>query len=163
KITRDLLVREKSIKEIFEYFKRLNIAIVSIDAIYHKTISSLVKTHHITEDELKYLKKKGAVGDVCMHFFDANGKIIENNMGGKLIAIPAEDFMRVPYSIGIVGGTRMAEAIYGALKGKFINVLITDYVTAQKVFELENNISKIDDIEREPSDIHYKGGQLVIS
>jgi len=163
KITRDLLVREKSIREIFEFFKKLNIALVSIGSTHHKTTSTLVKSLHVSEDELKYLVNKGAVGDVCMHFFDINGVIIDNNIGGKVIAIPAKDLIEVPYSIGIAGGTRMAEAIYGALKGKFINVLITDYVTAQKVFDLENNISITGNSEKESGELHYKGGQLVIS
>jgi DNA-binding transcriptional regulator LsrR (DeoR family) len=46
-----------------------------------------------------------------------------------------EQLRKVERSVGIAGGKRKFEAIRGALRGKFINVLITDRRTAGRLIE----------------------------
>ena len=41
-------------------------------------------------------------------------------------------------SIGVAGGNTKAEAILAALKGKYLDVLITDETTASNVLRLKN-------------------------
>ena len=49
-----------------------------------------------------------------------------------------ETLMKVPYSIGVAGGKLKAEAILGALRGKYVNILITDNTAAERVLALDN-------------------------
>ena len=46
-----------------------------------------------------------------------------------------EDIRKVPSKIGIAGGERKVEAVIGAIRGGYINVLITDTECAQKMIE----------------------------
>ncbi len=46
-----------------------------------------------------------------------------------------EQLAQVDRSIGVAGGTRKYEAILGALRGAWINILITDHHTAQRLAE----------------------------
>ncbi len=132
----DLLINETSIKKTFEYFNKLNIAIVGIGAMYPKIISTLIKTGHISNSDLKSLKKSKAVGDVYSHFFDINGKICDSNLSGRVVAMPVEDLLKVPYSVGIAGSKLKAEAILGAIRGNYINIIITDSTAAKKILEI---------------------------
>jgi len=132
----DLLINETSIKKTFKYFSKLTIAIVGIGAIYPKIISTLIKTGHISDHDLESLKKSKAVGDVYSHFFDINGRVCDSNLSGRLVAMPVEDLLKVPYSVGIAGGKLKAEAILGAIRGNYINIIVTDSTAAEKILEL---------------------------
>ncbi|MBN2072730.1 MAG: sugar-binding transcriptional regulator [Actinobacteria bacterium] len=132
----DLMLKETSIKKTFDYFSRLSIAIVGIGAMYPKMISTLVKTGHILDQDLENLKNRGAVGDVYSHFFDINGKICDSDISSRLIAMPVKELLNVPYSIGVGGGELKAEAILGAMRGNYVNILVTDSAAAEKILKL---------------------------
>ena len=73
------------------------------------------------------------MGDLCGRFFDVQGEqcILESGVTGVSLAR-----LRVlDYVVGIAGGEEKVAAILGALRGGYLNVLITDTVTAQAVLE----------------------------
>ena len=130
------LMEEKSIKSTFDYFKKVTVALVGIGAIYPKVISTLINTGHISKEDFESLKANNAVGDVFSHFFDINGNVCDSTLTGRIVSMPIEVLKKVPYIIGVAGGKLKAEAILGALRGKYINILITDDTAAQKVLKL---------------------------
>ncbi|MHB1346160.1 MAG: sugar-binding transcriptional regulator [Candidatus Humimicrobiaceae bacterium] len=133
---RNLLLNESSIKTTFDFFNKIDIAIVGIGAIFPKVTSSFIETGSFSEDDLKKLKASNTVGDVASHFFDINGKISDPDIDKRMIAISADDLFKIPYSIGIAGGEAKAESILGSLRGKYINILVTDSKAAAKVLKL---------------------------
>ena len=62
--------------------------------------------------------------------------ICDSNLTGRLIGMPVEDLLKVPYSMGIAGGKLKAEAILGAIKGNYVNIIITDSDAAEKILKL---------------------------
>jgi DNA-binding transcriptional regulator LsrR (DeoR family) len=95
-----------------------------------------------SSEELDRLRQQGAVGDVCLRFFDVNGNPIENVLDNRVIGMQLEQLRKVERSVGIAGGKRKFEAIRGALRGKLINVLITDRRTAERLVENLNGESR---------------------
>ena len=53
--------------------------------------------------------------------------------GDQIIAIPLEDYQNIPTRIGVAGGLEKTEAIRAALNGNYVNVLITDFQTANEL------------------------------
>jgi len=133
---RNLLLNESSIKTTFDFFNRIDIAIVGIGAIFPKVTSSFIETGSFNEDDFEKLKLSNTVGDVSSHFFDINGKISEPDIDKRMIAISADDLFKIPDSIGTAGGEAKAESILGALRGKYINIIVTDSKAAAKVLKL---------------------------
>lgn len=133
---RDMLIKDSSIKGAFDLFDQVSIAVVGIGAIYPKLISTLVKTGHINEKDLKSLIAEGAIGDVFSHFFDAQGNPSDSDISDRIIAMSAKQLVNVPYSIGIAGGVLKAQAILGAIRGKFVNILVTDTTAARKIIKI---------------------------
>lgn len=80
--------------------------------------------------ELDALRTSGAVGDICLRFFDKDGHPIMTH-DDRVISISLAQLEHIKRTVGVAGGTRKVEAIRGALNGKHINVLITDQLTAQ--------------------------------
>jgi DNA-binding transcriptional regulator LsrR (DeoR family) len=54
-----------------------------------------------------------------------------------VISIELDDLRRVRRVVGIAGGDRKTAAIYGALAGHWINVLITDHNTAARLLDFD--------------------------
>jgi len=133
---RDLLLNEPSIRETFKFFNKINIAITGIGAIFPKVTSSFIETGSLGDKDLEKLKINKAVGDVFSHFFDIDGKISDLSIDGRMVTISKEDIFKIPYSIGVAGGEMKAEAILGAIRGKYINILVTDSKAAAKILKL---------------------------
>ncbi|MBN1298966.1 MAG: sugar-binding transcriptional regulator [Actinobacteria bacterium] len=137
-----LLMEEKSIKSTFEYFKKVTVALVGIGSIYPKVISTLVSTGHISKKDFLSLQENNAVGDVFSHFYDIAGKICDSSLRGRTVGMPVDILFNVPYIVGVAGGKLKSEAILGALRGKYINILITDDHAAERIISLDKKSSK---------------------
>lgn len=88
----------------------------------------------ITQDELKMLRQRHAIGEICGWYYDVDGKILETTLTGRQSAVPLS---KLPPGviIGVGGGPHKAHAIAGALRGRLVNELITDETTARAVLK----------------------------
>ena len=77
--------------------------------------------------------EKGAIGDIVNEFYDINGNIVKHKISRSIFTIGVDKLKKIPIVIGIAGGRRKVEPIIGALRGKFINILITDENTAKEI------------------------------
>jgi|GEM_PF-2334546 DNA-binding transcriptional regulator LsrR (DeoR family) len=90
-------------------------------------------------DSIKKLKKElNAVGDVNFQIFDKDGNPIDSSHNVEHFVLSLKDIKAkvedgTSYVIGVAGGLEKAKAIKAALKGRLINVLITDYKVAQRL------------------------------
>jgi len=78
---------------------------------------------------------KGAVGDLLSQFIDENGNLIETDFHDRLITTPLERLKNYQNTIAVSGGEDKFKAIKAALRGNYINTLITDEMTAHKLIE----------------------------
>ncbi len=127
--SRDMILRDTAIQATLS--ERLDIAVVGIGGVVPD--STLIRTGAITEEEVKELKAKGAVGDVVGTYFDLRGNVVPFSGDERRIAFPLEVLQKVPLVIGVVGGWEKADAVLGALRGKFVNALVIDSLTAREV------------------------------
>ena len=86
-----------------------------------------------TEQDLADLRAAGAVGDVCMRFYDAQGRHVATPFDERVLGIGVEQIRRTRRRIGVAGGQRKFEAIRAALRGRWLSTLITDLQTAQRL------------------------------
>ena len=133
---RDALMQDRPVREVLEAAAEVKLAIVGVGTTDPKK-SSMVRAEFITEEEALSLSAAGAVGDVCANLFDDQGDLLDLPLGGRTIAIQAEDLRRIPLVLGVAGGEVKASAIHGALKSRLINALVTDDIAARIVLESE--------------------------
>ncbi|MHC1684569.1 MAG: sugar-binding transcriptional regulator [Clostridiaceae bacterium] len=128
------LLKEESIKNILEIGKDVNIAIVGIGSpIVEK--STMMSSGYFDINDLKTFKQQGAVGDICLRFYDINGYSEKFEFNNRVIGVNLENIKKIETVIGIASGDEKIEAIVGALNGEFINVLITNYSNAKVIYE----------------------------
>lgn len=127
-VVKQAMEADRHIKRILEMGREANIALYTIGPI--KSESLLFQLGYFTEDEIKGLSSQ-AVGDICSRFFDSNGQICNEQLNARTLGIELEELKKKDKSILVAGGAHKIEGIYGALKGQFANVLVTDQYTAR--------------------------------
>ena len=132
----DYFMKEKAVNYILDEFKKLNVVIVGI-GVPDGTEHTLEKAGYMTDVERRMLVEQGAVGDMCLQFYDKDGNTEPYGFfNDRVAAMRLDDIRRIPSKIGIAGGERKADAVVGAIRGGYINILITDTECARKLIEL---------------------------
>ena len=85
----------------------------------------------MTEQEREELRSRGAVGDVCLRYFNADGVDIDSTFDARVIGMTAAEIRSVTRRIAVAGGPAKVDAIRAAARGGWVNVLVTDVQTAQ--------------------------------
>ena len=129
----EYFLKEKSISYIFDDFQKLDTLIMGI-GIPQRVESTLVRAGYITRENLEKFARDGMAGDIALHFFDEDGATEKfRAFNDRVAGMPLEMMKKVRNRIGIAGGENRAEAIRGAIKGGFINMLITNIDAAEKL------------------------------
>ena len=129
------LLETKSVRETISVGKKTDLALLGIGTT-SPDYSSFYLAGYVTRRELDELRKAGAIGDVCGLHFDINGQPACDDFCERLISIRRQDLLSIPMRLGVAGGEGKTEAILGALRSKYVNVLVIDSLTAKKVLEL---------------------------
>ncbi len=134
--TRNFYLSERINQKTLELARKARWSIVGIGAVDAQH-SIYALTGFIDYHELELIRSKGGVGDILGQFYDIQGNIIDTPLHRRTVALPLEDLRDMQNVIGIAGGKEKVEAILGALRGRYIKILITDEHTAQRIVELE--------------------------
>ena len=130
---RDALLKETIIQEQFTRIRSCNKILFGVCSVKD---NSLVFASGLTNaEESKYYIANGAVGVISGRFFDADGNWIQGPLDDRLMGITLDEVKQVPTRIAVAGGTDKTASMLGALRGDFINVLITDERTALSILE----------------------------
>jgi DNA-binding transcriptional regulator LsrR (DeoR family) len=132
KILRDLLMEEPHVKNHFQKIKSTDLAIIGLGSTKPE-LSAQFRSGHINIEDSEKLISEGAVGDICGSYIDINGHRCHSSLSDRMIAISLEDLKRIPNVIGVAAGEKKADIIVGALRGRYIDVLITDEKAAASV------------------------------
>jgi DNA-binding transcriptional regulator LsrR (DeoR family) len=127
-------LEDSYVKEALNRFGDVSIALVGIGSTDPSQLLSL-SGNVFSSAEIEHLRKEGAVGDILLRFFDAEGKPIKTSLDDRVIGMELEQLPSLKRSVGIAGGKRKLDAIRGALRGKLINVLVTDRRTAERLLK----------------------------
>ena len=129
------LLQDPSSKEAISLGQKCDIAILGIGSTVPE-YCSLYQGGYITESDLQSLQNSGAVGDVGGHYFDINGNTASNEFNERMVGISKSALKKIPTRIGIAGSTVKTDAIYGAIKGGYINVLVSDSQLAENLLNM---------------------------
>jgi DNA-binding transcriptional regulator LsrR (DeoR family) len=120
------------VRQAFELFDQVTLALVGIGSV--EPSETLAQSGNVfAPRELDALRKRGAVGDLCLRFIDADGQPVVTALDERVMGMTLAQLRRVKRAVGVAGGQRKYDAIRAALRGKWINVLITDRLVAERL------------------------------
>lgn len=133
---REAILADHFVRDAMALFDQVTTALVGIGALEPSKLLA-DSGNRFSMEELSLLRAQGAVGDVLLRFFDAQGRPIDTPLAQRVISMELEQLRRVDRSIGVAGGERKHQAILGAIRGGWVNVLVTDHLTAQWLLKVE--------------------------
>ncbi|MDO4499756.1 MAG: sugar-binding domain-containing protein [Erysipelotrichaceae bacterium] len=132
KLIRDSLLNNVNVKETLQLAENANVMVTGIYGI--SEWSSFLK-----KEEVKYLKDHGAVGHICGHYYDADGKLLEMPvLDDRTICAGNKIFSDILFRLGIAANPNKATAVLAALRGGLVNALVTNTSTAYEIIRLDD-------------------------
>ena len=127
------LLAQPEFQSVYNKMLKSSLKIVGIGQISEDT--SMLQTSIWDKDNLLHVQKKGAVGEILGHFFNEEGEALELDYSDNMMN-PTLDSIRRTDTIAIAGGIKKVSAITALSKSGYLNGLIIDEQTAQKIMEL---------------------------
>lgn len=128
------LRNNRQISYALELSEKVDIAFVGIGS-FRRDALLMRNEEIITWNEVQPLIERGAVGDLGLHFFDIHGTPLNSVIDQRIIGPGLEVYRTLGRVVAVAGGSQKYDAILGAVRGGYPNVLITDEATARRLIE----------------------------
>ena len=128
---RDTLFKERKIQETLKIARKADLVLFGVGIIGQEGL--LWKSGFLASGDTVKLKKAGAVGQICGRSFNAEGQNCWEELDDRTIGLNLDELRNIKHKICIALGPEKVEAILGALKGRLLNVLVTDENTAVRL------------------------------
>ena len=133
-----ILKNDSHARVSMEAMDRLDIALIGVGTCAFRS-SRVAFGNFFTQEQFDLAKSKGAVGEINLRFVDAYGKPIESELDDLVIGITLEQLSKVDRRIAVSSGEDKHEITLAAIRGGYINVLITDEKTAEYLLKQNTN------------------------
>jgi len=132
---RNLLVQQKSLRNIVDLAEQANLTFVGIGTV--DADAALLRDGFVKLEEIRSLVRAGAVGEITGWAFDAQGALIEGLTNDRVLSVPLghAEKRRV---IGVSMAPARLNAIRGALTGRLLSGLITNETMAASLLQKQN-------------------------
>lgn len=130
--SRQVFLEDPFVSQAMAKFQNISLALVGIGAISPSQLL-VASGNTFAPEELATLQRSGAIGDICLRFFDESGAPVITPLDDRVIGITLDALRHVRRCVGIAGGRRKLAAIKSALRGRLVSVLITDRFTAEEL------------------------------
>ncbi|GAB3496133.1 sugar-binding transcriptional regulator [Amycolatopsis cihanbeyliensis] len=131
--TADILRGQPGIAETFGRFRDLTKAVVSIGA-WQPGESTVYDS--LPEAQQEAISERGAKAEVAAQLFDARGNALSTGLAHHVLAISAEELLRIPEVIAFGYAAPKAEAVAAVLRSGMVTTLITEAETAELLLGL---------------------------
>jgi DNA-binding transcriptional regulator LsrR (DeoR family) len=125
----EMFLADNTVRESVALWDRIDVAVVGIGMPYKIDTSN----SGISGESAVLLAN--AVGDVVRHYFDADGRVINWEGEGRMIAVSADQLRRARTVVGMAVGEAKAGSIIGAARAGLVDWLITDTRTAEAILD----------------------------
>lgn len=139
--TKRTLLKEESVRKVMNCYDRLNVVMVGIGTGDER--SSAFQSGYYSDEMKERVREAEVCGDICMHLFGRDGDVDRIEYNKQVFGINLNKLKKVPYAIGIASGIHKAEAIHGAIRGGYINVLVTDARCAEALCRMNTDEDSI--------------------
>lgn len=125
---RDALINSEPIGSVIAMVPKLDMALLS--AIDLSEQSKSLEYGVISPKIWASLREAGAVGDICGHYLDEQGRPVDHPIASLVINPALRELQRISTLVLAAGGLQKLKIIEAAIKARLCHVLITDERTA---------------------------------
>jgi deoxyribonucleoside regulator len=132
---KQIMEKDSNVRAIMDMSEKIDTALIGLSDLGSE--STLIKTGSFSEEDFRYLRRLGVVGDVNLIFIDREGRHVPNKIDERIVRVPLERLKKIKNVISVVFGKRKLEVLTAALRGHIINILLTDKDTAKYILRVK--------------------------
>jgi DNA-binding transcriptional regulator LsrR (DeoR family) len=129
---RNVLLDDVACRGVFELYERATMLLVGIGSLVPSRLLRESRNEASIADQ-EELRGLGAVGDICLRYFDGDGRMVDSRFDRRVIGISPDQMSQICNTVVVGGGLNKLDAIRAALKGGWIGTLITDAAVAAEL------------------------------
>jgi DNA-binding transcriptional regulator LsrR (DeoR family) len=122
----------KGISEVIDLSKRSDVLLLGVGTPFDET-SGLRRAGYLSTDDLIALRDRNAVGDILGYHLDKDGTVLDMELNRRIIGLHPDTLGHVPNVIVAGMGKSKIAPFQAALRGGYVNTLVTDEKTALDV------------------------------
>ncbi|WP_254848002.1 MULTISPECIES: sugar-binding transcriptional regulator [Paenibacillus] len=131
---REQIIGMSNISAVLKEGEHINLALVGIGNPY--SMSTMERSGYLNEQVLSELEALNTVADINSVFINREGKITDHPINHKVIGLGLEQLKKTKTVVGMAFGLHKIDCILAALRGGYINMLITDEATATQITKI---------------------------
>ena len=135
---RDMLLSVGPIKEILDIARQADIALLGVGTVEPDESRFVEFTALSAEDMRQIAGTYGGAGEIGAHVYDLAGKPCAGEYARRVVGLSLQELERIPLVIGVAATAAKALPLYGALRGGYLQALITDEAAAEGVLQLHS-------------------------
>ncbi len=132
---KQIMEKDSNVRAIMDMSEKIDTALIGLSDLGSE--STLIKTGSFSEEDFRYLRRLGVVGDVNLIFIDREGRHVPNKIDERIVRVPLERLKKIKNVISVAFGKRKLEVLTAALRGHIINILLTDKDTAKYILRVK--------------------------
>jgi len=133
---RDMLLQMGPIKEILDIARKANIALLGVGTVDHER-SRFVEFTALSEKDMRHIAEEcKGVGEIIAYVYDIEGQPCAHEYAARVVGLNLVELKQIPFVIGVAATAAKSLPLYGALRGGYLDALITDAVAARGIIEL---------------------------
>ncbi len=132
------LFSERTIATTLELAARAELCLTGIGTI-DSELSGLVRAGFFSDEQIDILKELGIVGDFMGFLFDDRGAVADLPENRRVVALRPDRISGE--TVAVAGGAAKAAAILAAVRGGYVDVLVTDSEAAESMLSIDRDSS----------------------
>ncbi len=131
---KDALLADTAVAGTIRLAKGADIILVGVGSVTDEDLQEIYKSEGLYDlPTIEGMKALGAAGELIGRYYDRSGQVIPCERYENIVGLDLCDLKNGKTVLAVAGGERKVPAILGALRGGFINALVTDEGTAQEL------------------------------
>jgi DNA-binding transcriptional regulator LsrR (DeoR family) len=128
---KNALLTDNGVQDTLHQAKYCHKALLGIGDI--SQTASLLVSRALSREDMDDLIAHDAVGDIMGWHYDVQGNMVDSKVIDRVLSVPLSELHNIELRIGVANGEKKVAPFVGALRGKYINVIITDESTAESI------------------------------
>lgn len=128
-VARALLAQDSYARHALDQLDNIDLALLSLGAVEPSSWLEPGR-NFFTREQLKHVREAGAVGEICMRYIDVDGAPVVSHLDDLTIGVTLTQLRNARRRWAVTGGPTKRGALRAALRGRWVDVLVTDLDTA---------------------------------
>jgi DNA-binding transcriptional regulator LsrR (DeoR family) len=134
--TRNMLLNDPQIRAVVALAAKADFIVTGIGDSGETVPGGLSWNNYLTRRQREQLLARGSVGHIFTRHFDIDGALLDMDEYNGIVGLSNATYLKIPLRIAVAMGREKARGIVGALRGGFVNSLVTDDRTAREIARL---------------------------